>query len=175
MLPHCRSLSHLRCLGGDGRKITHTCYHADVCANASANSESYHACDNDRDDDDTDHGSVAGMDEIDVALAALMDDMDGDSPAMGAVVAVGYDVSSRPDALGFFGTEDEQDLEFQSALPGTSTLTDEQRRLETLKTPLRPSIGWYSRQIPKPPQNGKKPDKKVKAESTTKKVKAESS
>ena len=54
MLPHCRSLSHLRCLGGDGRKITHTCYHADVCANTSANSESYHACDNDRDDDDDD-------------------------------------------------------------------------------------------------------------------------
>ena len=130
---------------------------------------------NDRDDDDTDHGSVAGMDEIDVALAALMDDMDGDSPAMGAVVAVGYDVSSRPDALGFFGTEDEQDLEFQSALPETSKLTDEQRRLDTLKTHLRQSICWYSRQIPKPPQNGKKPDKKVKAESTTKKVKAESS
>ena len=54
LLPHCRSLSHFKCLGGDGRKITHTCYHADVCANTSANSESYHACDNDRDDDDDD-------------------------------------------------------------------------------------------------------------------------
>ena len=52
MLPHCRSLSHLRCLGGDGRKITHTCYYADICANTSAHSESYYACDNDRGDDD---------------------------------------------------------------------------------------------------------------------------
>ena len=63
MLPHCRSLSHLRCLGGDGRKITHACYHADVCANTSANSESYYACDNDRDDDDDDADDDNDVDE----------------------------------------------------------------------------------------------------------------
>ena len=52
MFPHCRSLSHLRCLGGDGRKITHACYYAYVCANTRANREPYYACSNDRDDGD---------------------------------------------------------------------------------------------------------------------------
>ena len=33
MLPHCRSLSHECCLGGDGRKNSHLCCYADVCAN----------------------------------------------------------------------------------------------------------------------------------------------
>jgi hypothetical protein len=54
MFPHWRSLSHWKCLGGDSRTISHTCYYAGVCANASANDESYYACDNDRDDDDAD-------------------------------------------------------------------------------------------------------------------------
>ena len=56
MFPHCRSLSHFRCLGGDNRKITHACYYNDVCANTRANNESQYACDNDRDDDDDDDG-----------------------------------------------------------------------------------------------------------------------
>ena len=129
---------------------------------AAASGEVFPQDHNDDDDDDADHVSGAGMDDIDVALAALMDDMAGESPATGAVVALDYDASSRPSALGFFDTES------QSALPGTSKLTDEQRRLETLKTPLKPSIGWYARQIPKPAQNRKKPDKQMKAESTKK-------
>ena len=123
------------------------------------------------DDDDADHVSEAGLDDIDVALAALVDDMAGDSHATGAVVPLDYDVSSKPADLGDFGTEDE-DLESQSALPGKSKLTDEQRRLEILKTPLKPSIGWYSKQIPKPAQNRKKPDKKVKEGKPAKKPNA---
>ena len=113
------------------------------------------------DDDDADHVSEAGLDDIDVALAALVDDMAGDSHATGAVVPLDYDVSSKP-----------ADLESQSALPGKSKLTDEQRRLEILKTPLKPSIGWYSKQIPKPAQNRKKPDKKVKEGKPAKKPNA---
>ena len=99
------------------------------------------------------------MRDIDAALAALMDGMAGDSPAIGAVVALGSDFSSRPAALGFFDTEQEQDLE-DLQTPMKCHDADEQRRLEILKTPLKQSIGWYSRQIPKPPQNRKKPEKR---------------